>query len=63
MAAPAAPAAPAEGGLQVDRPASGSADDGGGVPVWLVVALVAAAALALFLGRRRLLPIKRRLST
>ncbi len=63
VAAPAAPAAPAEGGLQVDRPASGSADDGGGVPVWLVVVLVAAAALALFLARRRLLPIKRRLST
>lgn len=59
----AAPAAPAEGGLQVDRPANGSASDSAGVPAWLVVLLVAAAALALFLGRRRLLPLKRRLST
>jgi prenyltransferase beta subunit len=56
-------AAPADGGLQVDRPAGGSASDSAGVPMWLVVLLVAAAALALFLGRRRLLPLKRRLST
>ena len=50
-----ATSAPADGGLQLDRTESNSAEDDGGPPAWLVALLLALAALVVFLARRRLL--------
>lgn len=54
--------APADGGLRVDSTDSGAAEGSsdGGPAIWLVTLLVAAAALAVFLARRRLIPSRLR---
>ena len=54
--------APADDGLRVDRTDTGAAEGSsdGGPAIWLVALLVAAAALAAFLARRRLIPSRLR---
>ena len=54
--------APADDGLRVDRTDTGAAEGSsdGGPAIWLVALLVAAAALAVFLARRRLIPSRLR---